>query len=132
MDVPYLLASLLGVGLLVGLNVFLMRGRRASLDATILSQCLGAEVPGFRPGASQIAGNGAALCENAADGSIYLAVVRGDAIVTRKLSRGIRLQRNGATLTFVFSDFTFPRALVAFGDERVAAEWGARIARAIG
>lgn len=132
MNVPYLLASLIGVGLLVGLNMFLMRGRHAAFDATKVSRCLGAEVPGFQAGASQTAGSGAALCENADDGSVYLAVTRGDAIVTRKLSRGTRLQRSGATLAFTFSDFTFPKASITFDDEHVAAEWDARIVRAIG
>ena len=131
MDVTYLAASLAGVGLLVGLNVLLMRGRNAVADLTTLSARLRDEIPGFLPGVSVIAQTGAALCENEADGSIYLAVLRGDLIVTRKLNRDCRATRNAEKLALRFADFTLSKATIAFSDDQTAAQWEARIKRIV-
>jgi hypothetical protein len=102
MNELYLPASLAGVGLLVGLNALLMRDARPRSRPP---QCpsVSAEIPGFRTGDSAAAENGAALCQNAVD---------------------------GATLAFCFSDFTFPKAALVFGEDRdtsdsIKARWAA-------
>ena len=80
----YLVASLGGVGLLVGLSVALFGRAATTIDMSALVARLACEWPGFRAGerARAVAGD-AALVENASDGSLHLAVARGDAIVTR-------------------------------------------------
>jgi hypothetical protein len=115
--------SLGEVALMVGLSILLF-GWRANPKAD-LAGAVAREVPGFRPGRTALsAGANAALVENAKDGTIYLAVLRGDGVVTRKLVRGTGLSRDGARLTLTLHDFTLKRATLDLAD---AADWEARL-----
>ena len=130
----YLVASLAGVGLLVGLSVALFGRAATTIDMGVLVARLACEWPGFRAGerARAVAGD-AALVENASDGSLHLAVARGDAIVTRRLARGTTgVVRNDATLSLRLNDFTLPDAALTLADADLAAAWQVRIARATG
>ncbi len=131
MNLLYLLGSVAGIALLVGLNMVLFGRRTAALDLVALQQNLALDNPGFRAGAAVVAGD-AALIENHADGALYLVRAGGDKFVTRKLSRGSlrTLKRDGARLDLRFADFTFPRARLAFADEAAASDWEARLVRA--
>lgn len=126
----YLLGSVAGIALMVGVNVALFGRRSGALDLTALQTRLALDNPGFRGGDAVVAGN-VALIENAADGTLHLARASGDTFVTRKLSRGSvkRITRAGAALDLRFADFTFPRARLAFANEDDATAWHARIAR---
>ena len=118
-----LLISLGEVGLMAGLCVVLF-GRR---DATMpdIGAMLGRDMPGFRPGRIAMCADAkAALAEDARDGAIYLAVLRGDGVVTRRLSRGMLVSRDGKRLAFDLRDFTFKRTELDLAD---AAEWEARL-----
>jgi hypothetical protein len=125
----YLLGSVAGIALMVGVNVALFGRRTGALDLAALQARLALDNPGFRSGEAVVAGR-TALVENAADGALYLARASGDTFVTRKLSRGSvkRITRSGASLDLRFADFTFPRARLAFANEDDAGAWHARIA----
>ncbi|HEX3674925.1 MAG TPA: hypothetical protein VHU87_11685 [Rhizomicrobium sp.] len=133
MDPLYLIGSVAGIAVLVGLNVLLFGRCTGALDLAALGRALALDQPGFRAGDGVVAGD-AALVENAADGALYLVRAGGDKFVTRKLSRGsVRgLSRDGSRLDLRFADFTFPRARLAFADEASAADWQARLSRAAG
>jgi hypothetical protein len=130
MNALYLVGSIVGIALLVGLNMFLFGRRVAALDEDAVVETLANDTPGFRPGRHTIAqGTHTALVENDADGTIYLVAARGDRIASRRLSRGSlkSLARNGANIALRLSDFTFPKASLAFADENAAQEWEARL-----
>jgi len=115
--------SLGEVGLMVALSILLF-GWRAK-PKTDLAGAVAREVPGFRAGRTALSADAsAALVENAKDGAIYLAVLRGDGVVTRKLARGTALSRDGERLTLTLRDFTLKRATLDLAD---AAEWEARL-----
>ena len=135
MDLLYLLGSVGGIALLVGLNVLLFGHHPGALDLAVLERRLALDHPGFRAGAGVMSADArAGLMLNDADGALYLARVGGDKLVTRKLVRGsVRaLRRNGASLDLRFADFTFPKARLAFADDGEAGDWEARIRRAAG
>jgi hypothetical protein len=119
--------SLAGVALMVGLSWALFGLRDAPIaDADTVRASLARDVPGFRAGRFALSRDaGAALVEDAADGAVYLAVARGDSLVTRKLARGTKLARDGDRLTLDLRDFTLKRAALELDD---AAWWERRLA----
>jgi hypothetical protein len=118
-----LLISLGEVALMAGLCVALFGWRGAAMPD--VSARLARDIPGFRPGRVAMSANAkAALVENARDGSLYLAVLRGDGLVTRKLAPGTPVSREGGRLTLELRDFTLKRAELDLAD---AAEWEARL-----
>jgi hypothetical protein len=133
MDLLYLLGSVAGIAVLVGLNVLLFGHRAGALDMAALERRLALDHPGFRASVAALSADArAGLIQNEADGTLYLARIGGDKLVTRKLARGsVRaLRRDGASLDLRFADFTFPRARLAFADAGEAGDWEARIRRA--
>jgi hypothetical protein len=135
MNLLYLLGSVLGIALLVGLNVALFGRHAGGLDLAALADRLALDHPGFRAGAGALSADArAALIENRGDGVLYLACAGGDKFVTRRLARGSlrALRRDGARLDIRFADFTFPHTSVAFGDETDARDWEARLTRMVG
>jgi hypothetical protein len=66
----------------------------------------------------------AALVEDARDGAVYLAVARGDGVVTRRLARGTRIARDGERLMLGLKDFTLKRAELILAD---ASGWETRL-----
>ena len=72
----------------------------------------------------------AAQVEDARDRAVYLVTARGDGFVTRRVSRASLKAAtcDGASLNLRFSDFTFPKAAIAFGDDAVARDWLKRVA----
>lgn len=130
----YLLGSLAGVALLVGLNLVLLGRARARVDLDAAKLQLSAEYPGFRAACAALARNGSAALIEDETGGLYLVAGAGDSLVSRRLSPGSlrAVARNGETLNIRLYDFTFPRAGIALGDEAEAAAWQARLARALG
>ena len=128
----YLLASLAGVGAMIGLCAALFGRSAIAIDAARAVDRLAFDVPGFRAGNIALsADNHSALIEDARDGAVYLVAARGDGLVTRRLSKAYvkSAARNGAALRFRFADITFPGAALAFADETSARDWEARMAR---
>ena len=133
--VVYLIGSVAGIGLMVGLNVLLFGRGTGALDLRALESRLALDHPGFRAGESALSADAhAALMENRNDGALYLARAGGDKFVTRRLSRGAlrKLSREGARLDLRFADFTFTRARLAFATESEAGDWEARLKRVAG
>jgi len=119
-----LLLSLGEVALMVGL-CFALFGRAPAPAAHAFDARLAVDVPGFRTGRRAFSADGrAALVEDARDGAIYLAVARGDGVVTRKLSRTTRVSRDGERLTLRLKDFTLKGAELTLAD---ASDWEARL-----
>ena len=119
-----LLLSLGEVALMVGLCLLLF-GRAPAPGTQAFDARLAADVPRVRAGRRAVSGDGrAALVEDARDGAIYLAVARGDGVVTRKLSRRTRVSRDGERLTLGLQDFTLERAQLMLAD---ASDWEARL-----
>jgi hypothetical protein len=134
MNTFYLIGSVAGIALLVGLNMLLFGRRIAALDRDAVVETLANDRPGFRVGRHTIAeGAHTALVENDADGALYLVAARGDRIASRRLSRGSlrKLDRNGKSIALRLSDFTFPKTSLAFADENAAQEWEARLKQAV-
>ncbi|GEM_PF-1606274 len=130
MNVLYLVGSVAGIALLVGLNIVLFGRVRARTDLAAVRARLALDVPGFRAGDEALSRDqAAALVENAADGSVYLARAEGDGLITRKISPGAlkRLVRDGGTLALSLRDFTFPETQIFFGDPAPAKGWEARL-----
>jgi hypothetical protein len=121
-----LLISLGEVAAMAGLCAALFGWRDAALPDVAAS--LGRDIPGFRPGRIARSGDAkSALIENAQDGAIYLAVMRGGDVVTRRLARDVRVSREGGRLTIELRDFTLKRARLDLAD---AAEWETRLKEA--
>ena len=130
MNALYLIGSVVGIALLVGFNVLLFGRNMTALDEDAVVETLANDTPGFRPGRHTIAqGAHTALVENDADGSIYLVAARGDRIASRRLARGSlkALTRTGPDIALRLSDFTFPKASLAFASENEAREWETRL-----
>jgi hypothetical protein len=130
-NVVYLIGSLAGIALLVGLNVLLLGRARAGVgSAATIAERLSREIAGFHPGACVIAADGrAALIENAANQAVILVRAMGDGVVARNLAREAfgGVTRDGACLSLRLADFTLPRANIALDDEALAREWEARL-----
>jgi hypothetical protein len=120
-----LLISVVGILLMVGLCRALFGRGGATLTNAIAAQKLARDIPGFRVGRTALSRDArAALIENLADGEAYLAVQRGDDLVTRKLARGLGVIRDGARLFLTLDDFTLPKAELDIAD---AADWEIRL-----
>lgn len=130
----YLLGSLVGVALLVGLNLVLSGWTRARVDLEDAKAQLAAEYPGFRAARAALARNGGAALIEDETGGLFLVAGAGDTLVSRKLSPGSlrAVARSGETLSIRLHDFTFPRAGIALGGAAEAEAWEARLARARG
>jgi hypothetical protein len=127
----YLAVSLAGIAAMVGLCAFLFGREVVKLDTRSAAARLAWDVPGFRLGHSALsADQRSAVLENANDGSLWLVTARGSDFVTRRLARKDMTGREGAALALRFSDFTFPRAVIAFHDETVARDWELRMSKA--
>ena len=119
-----LLVSLGEVALMVGL-CFLLFGRAGAPASGAFDARLAEDVPGFRAGRRAVSRDGrVALIENLRDGAVYLAVARGDGVVTRKLARDARISRDGERLMLGLNDFTLGRAELVLAD---ASEWETRL-----
>ena len=120
-----LLISVTGIVLMVGLCRLLFgRGGRPLAPETI-AQNLARDIPGFRAGRATLSRDArAALIENLADGQTYLAIARGDDLVTRSLTRGLDVVRDGTRLRLILNDFTLPKAELDLAD---AADWESRL-----
>jgi hypothetical protein len=125
-QVLQLLISVAGIAVMTGLCRFLFGGRTTPLgDAGALAGRLARDIPGFRAGRAALNRDArSALIENVRDGQIYLAVVRGDDLVTRKLGPGLDIARDGTRLVLTLDDFTLPRAELELAD---ASEWESRL-----
>ena len=132
MNVFYLLGSLGGIGLMVGLAAILFGTQSVKIaTASDAVRRLKQEIAGFIAGDAALDANqSAALVENARDGVLHLIVARGDGLVVRPLKHGVvkKLTRDGATLSFKLADFTLPRARLTLLDEAAAQSWEARLA----
>jgi len=134
MDVLYLVGSVAGIAVLVGLNIVLFGRVEARADLNAVAARLALDVPGFRAGERALSRDqAAAIVENAADGSCYLARAEGDGLITRKLAPGTlkRLVRDGGTLALSLRDFTFPETQIFFGDPARAEAWETRLKRLV-
>lgn len=130
MNALYLLISVGGIALLVGLNILLFGRSIAALDQDAVVASLANDVPGFRAGRHTIAeGSHTALVENDMDGTLYLVAARGSRIASRKLSRGAVRggDRAGKSIALRLADFTLPKAKLAFADEAAAQDWESRL-----
>jgi hypothetical protein len=119
-----LVISILGIALMCGFCWLLFGHRDVALaDAAQVTRELAREVPGFRAGRVALSRDArAALVESGSD--VYLAVVRGDGLVTRKLARGTSVAREGDSLALGLRDFTLKRATLELDD---AQYWEARL-----
>lgn len=120
-----LLISLTGIAAMTGICRLLFgRGDMRLCDAQVLTAALARDIPGFRARRTALSRDaGSALIEDA-DGIVYLAVVRGDGIVTRKLARGTAVSRDGDRLVLRLGDFTLRTAEL---DIAGAEAWEARL-----
>ncbi len=134
MNFVYLVGSLIGVALIVGLNVALFgRAKPVLGNLQDLGARIAADIPGFRAGRGVVGNDGAAaLIEDEAGAAIFLVRAFGDRIVTRKLSYGAlrRAARDGSALSLQLRDFAFPRARIVLDDDDVARAWEARLKQA--
>jgi hypothetical protein len=118
-----LLISLFEVAAMAGLCALLFGWNRAAVPD--LAAAIGRDIAGFRPGRVSVSADAkTALVENARDGQVYLAVLRGDGVVTRRLSPAVHVSREGRRLTLDLRDFTLKRTELDLAD---AAEWEARL-----
>jgi len=131
MDLTYILVSLAGIAVLIGLSALLFGIPKASVQSEQnIETALAQDVPGFRAGDHVLAPDkSAALVENVSDGQIYLAVGCGDGIVTRKLTHGFvrGVARDGRDLRLTLDDFSLPLAHLVLGDEASARSWEMRL-----
>lgn len=130
MNLIYLLGSLAGVGLLVGLNVLLMGRAQRRVDRDGAIALLAQEQPGFRVRQAIAARDGAAALIEDEAGAVYLVAGAGADLVSRKLApSGLKaLARDGATLHLSLCDLTFPRARLRLNDNAAASDWQDRLA----
>lgn len=113
-----LLISVAGITVMVAICWALFGRATGSLSsAEDAVTTLARDIPGFRAGEKTISRDGrAALIEDVRDGAIYLAIIRGGDVVTRKLSRGLGLARDGDRLELRLKDFTLRRADLDLAD----------------
>lgn len=119
-----LMISILGIVLMCGLCWLLFGHRDAGrADAAHVVDEIAREVPGFRADRVDTSRDArAALAESGS--AVYLAVVRGDRLVTRRLARGATVARDGDRLTIGLRDFTLSQAKLELDD---AGYWEARL-----
>lgn len=130
----YLLGSLAGIGLLVGLNLLLTGRSRARVGLEAANALLAAENPGFRAARAVLTRDSKAALVEDERGTVHLIAAAGDRLVSRKLSPAsvLKLARSGETLTLRFRDVTFPGARLSLGGEPEAQAWEARLRQALG
>jgi hypothetical protein len=116
-----LLISVAGIAMMIGLCRLLFGSKETSLDnVAAVTERLARDIPGFRAGHATLSRDArSALIENVRDGQIYLAVTRGDDLVTRKLARGIHVAREGDRIELIFDDFTLRDAQLDLADAPV-------------
>jgi hypothetical protein len=127
----YLLGSLAGVALMVGICVALFGMRETRLTEGAATERLLADDPGFKAGRAVLSADAkSALVENAANGTVHLVVAVGDRLVARELSRAVLrdVVRESGALSLRLSDFTLPKVRLTLGDE--ALFWDTRLAGA--
>ena len=117
-QVLQLLISVGGIAAMVALCWALFGYATAPLtDGGALAEKMGRDIPGFRAGRIALSRDTqTALVEDLRDNSIYLATMRGDGLVTRKLSRSVGVARDGEKLSLRFRDFTLKRADLDLAD----------------
>ncbi len=117
-QVLQLLISVGGIAVMVALCWALFGNATTPLpDADALAGKLARDIPGFRAGKVGLSRDArSALAEDLRDGSVYLALVLGDGVVTRKLSRGLGVARRGEHLKLRFKDFTLNSADLDLSD----------------
>jgi hypothetical protein len=120
-QVLQLLISVGGITVMVAICWALFGRATGSLSsADTAAATLARDIPGFRKGDATVSRDGrAALIENARDGAVYLAIIRGGDVVTRKLSRGLGLARDGDRLELRLKDFTLRKADLDLADAPV-------------
>ncbi|MGA7710472.1 MAG: hypothetical protein WCA81_01110 [Rhizomicrobium sp.] len=127
MDLLYLTGSLVGIGLLVLLSVALFGLQSVRIGSVQnLEAYLAGTLPVFRARSMVLdSAAKAALAENDVDGTIYLVVAYGDAMVSRKLSQSLLrdVSRQEARLSLRLADFSLPRADLNFADSTTALLW---------
>ncbi|HEY1711101.1 MAG TPA: hypothetical protein VGG10_22740 [Rhizomicrobium sp.] len=131
----YVIGSLVGVMMLVGLNALLFGTENARI-ATVADAVkrLRQEIADFYAADATLdITKRAALLQNARNGVLYLVVVKGNGLVTRALKKGAlkTFAREGTTLSLRLADFTLPRAKLTFADEAIAEAWEARLKHAL-
>jgi hypothetical protein len=121
-----LLISVGGIATMVGLCRALFGHKEASLShIELAAESLERDIPGFRAGQTAVSGDWrSALLEDLQDGQIYLAIVRGEGLVTRKLTRGIRIARDADRLRLKLQDFTLRAVELDLPD---AAAWEVKL-----
>jgi hypothetical protein len=121
-----LLISVAGIAVMVGLCWLLFGDKDSALgDVATVAERLARDVPGFRAGAATLSRDArSALIENASDGQVYLAIMRGDDLVARRLACGIRVARKDNRLELTLDDFTLHNAELDLAD---AATWETRL-----
>ncbi|HTT99434.1 MAG TPA: hypothetical protein VMF58_15400 [Rhizomicrobium sp.] len=117
-QVLQLLISVGGIAVMVAICWALFGRALGSLpSADVAAAALARDIPGFQTGVAAVSRDGrAALIEDARDGAIYLAIIRGGDVVTRKLSRGLGLVRSGDRLELRLKDFTLRKADLDLAD----------------
>lgn len=107
-EVLQLLISVGGIAVMVAICWALFGHASTPLfDTHALADRLARDIPGFRAGRIALSRDAqSALAEDLRDGAVYLALVRGDGMVTRRLSRGLDVTREGGRLALRFRDFT--------------------------
>jgi len=124
-QVLQLLISVGGIAAMVAICWALFGRASIKLSDADAAAALARDVPGFRAARTALSRDArTALVENARDGAVYLALVRGDGVVTRKLSRGVGLARNGDRLELRLKDFTLRKAELDLAD---AADWETKL-----
>lgn len=120
-----LMISLVGIAAMMGFCWLLFGHGDLSLsDADVLNATLGRDVPGFRAARTALSRDARSALVEDATGAIYLAVVRGDGLVTRKLARGIQVARNGSRLSLTLKEFTLRKVALDLDD---AQAWEAKL-----
>lgn len=125
-QVLQLLISVGGIAVMVALCWALFGRAVVKLPgADVLAARMARDIPGFRAGVITISRDGAsALIEDGHDGAVYLALVRGDSIVTRKLSRGLGITCTSDQLVLRLKDFTLKDINLNLAD---AERWEAKL-----
>ncbi len=131
----YLLGSLAGIGLIVGLNFALSRRRGESIFSLAAAEArLAKDIPGFALGESVLSEDGiAALIVDRAHRATWLVGRQGDGMLARTLEQGTlqALTRDGLALTLKLDDFTARRMTLTFADAPAADLWEQRLRAAL-
>lgn len=108
---------------MVGLCWALFGNRGAALAPEQAAASLARDVPGFSALRTGLGRDTRAALIDSGDG-VYLALMRGDSLVTRKLKRGIAVTRDGERLRLAIGDFTLRAVELDLAD---ASYWEERL-----